>query len=376
MTASSPLRPFDAAYDEDTDSCLRLLVVDDEPDVCEILSTALQASRTCKVHVAYDAMSALRLLSNEDEPFDGIFLDIQMPGTTGIELCSIIRSTPGYNDVPILMLTAMTERRFLHGAYSRGADDYITKPFEFDEIRARLMKEQWLRKRRTHMSASRATLGYSGSNGPVEVINALEDAVHLSAVPRCVRRYAFQNYVLQTRAKPGNAIAVRAIKLAATHDIFTKLSTVEYQNVMHAIAHAVSDLTMQTEDVITHLGNGILLTACDGQSALNSDALKAQLKASGLEATLKSYDLPLRVIVGDEQKITDGSNADVVFLFSAAIDSVEAREEDLCRWANFREWLSFRKSTGRERARMDQSAYEQILNDFLSDGGMAWKRSS
>jgi CheY-like chemotaxis protein len=43
-----------------------------------------------------------------------------MPGTTGIELCAIIRRTPGYLDVPIIMLTAMTERRFLHGAYARG----------------------------------------------------------------------------------------------------------------------------------------------------------------------------------------------------------------------------------------------------------------
>jgi DNA-binding response OmpR family regulator len=48
--------------------------------------------------------------------------------------------------VPIIMLTAMTERRFLHGAYANGADDYITKPFDFDEIRATLSKERWQRR--------------------------------------------------------------------------------------------------------------------------------------------------------------------------------------------------------------------------------------
>jgi hypothetical protein len=40
---------------------------------------------------------------------------------------------------------------------------------------------------------------------------------------------------------------------------------------------------------------------------------------------------------------------------------------------NFREWLSFSKSTGRERARIDQSAYEQILDDFISEGELGWK---
>ena len=104
---------------------LRLLVVDDEPDVCSLLAMALQAANTCKVTAAHDARDALSALGDEDQPFDGIFLDIQMPGTTGIELCAIIRSTPGYGDVPIIMLTAMTERRFLHRAYANGEENAV-----------------------------------------------------------------------------------------------------------------------------------------------------------------------------------------------------------------------------------------------------------
>jgi CheY-like chemotaxis protein len=63
-------------------SRLRLLVVDDEPDVCDLLAAALQATSSCSVTLAH-AKDALRALSDEDQPFDGIFLDIQMPGTRG-----------------------------------------------------------------------------------------------------------------------------------------------------------------------------------------------------------------------------------------------------------------------------------------------------
>jgi CheY-like chemotaxis protein len=55
---------------------LKLLVVDDEPDVCVLLQTALQATNTAVVHMAGDAMDALSTICDEDQPFDGIFLDI------------------------------------------------------------------------------------------------------------------------------------------------------------------------------------------------------------------------------------------------------------------------------------------------------------
>jgi CheY-like chemotaxis protein len=58
-------------------------VVDDEPDVCELLAAALQATNTVRCKLAGNAMGALIALSDEEEPFDGIFLDIQMPGPRG-----------------------------------------------------------------------------------------------------------------------------------------------------------------------------------------------------------------------------------------------------------------------------------------------------
>jgi CheY-like chemotaxis protein len=358
---------------QDADTRLRVLVVDDEPDLCVLLSTAMQSTGGVTVEVAHDAVGALQALSEEDDVFDAILLDIQMPRTTGTELCAIIRSTPGYEDVPIIMLTAMAERRFLHAAYANGADDYITKPFDFDEIRSKLSRERWMRKRRVHLKAGRASFEAGSANSGREVINALEDPVHLPSIARCIRRDAFQNYLLQARCRPGRQMFLRAIKVAGIHDIFSELSTAEYQSLMDRIAHVVSDATEQSDDVVTHLGNGILLTASDGRSALTKDTLDVALAAAGVAEGLKARRLELRVIVGDEFLIGDDENADVLFMVSRAIEGAEHQEENLSGWATFREWLSFRKSTGRERARVDQSAYEQILGDFIAAGELSWK---
>ena len=70
---------------------------------------------------------------------------------------------------------------------------------------------------------------------------------------------------------------------------------------------------------------------------------------------------------------SDDEDADVLFMVSRAIEGAEHQEENLSGWATFRGWLSFRRSTGRERARVDQSAYEQILGDFIAAGELSWK---
>lgn len=375
--ATNNVTPFPTALgDEAQKPKLRLLVVDDEPDLCDLMAASLQAVSDCEVVTALDATSALEAISNQDIPFDGIFLDIQMPCTTGIDLCAIVRRTPGYDDVPIIMLTAMAERRFLHAAYVNGADDYITKPFELNEVRKTLSKERWQRQRRGHLKAGRASYGSDATTRSREVINALEDAVLLPDIPRCIRRDAFQNYLLQAKARPGVALTLRAIKVTAIHDIFSRLSSSEYQALMDDFARAISQLTETSDDVITHLGNGIFLTACEGRSALTKDALQDAMQAAGLPERLEEFELKLHAILGEDIAVTDGPNSDVLFLISRAIDTAEAVEENLSGWATFREWLSFRKSTGRERARVEQSAYEQILNDFIAEGELDWKKAT
>jgi two-component system response regulator MprA len=110
----------------------RILVVEDDPRLAATLERVL-AAENHDVEVAADGTTALRLA--RERPFDLVVLDIMLPGLDGIAVCKRLRST---GPVPILLLTALggTEER-VRGLDS-GADDYLVKPFAYEELLARV----------------------------------------------------------------------------------------------------------------------------------------------------------------------------------------------------------------------------------------------
>jgi len=111
-------------------SMKRILIVDDEPDLCEILSFNLQ-TEGYHTNIAYSAEEAISIM--KDEPFDLLLLDVMMDGMSGFQLARQLKRS-----IPIIFLTAKnTEEDMLIG-FQAGADDYITKPFSVREVLARI----------------------------------------------------------------------------------------------------------------------------------------------------------------------------------------------------------------------------------------------
>lgn len=110
----------------------RVLVVDDEKLIVKGLRFSLEQD-DMEVTCAYDGEEALELARNN--PFDIILLDIMLPKLTGLEVCQQIRE---FSDVPIIMLTAKGEDMDKILGLEYGADDYITKPFNILEVKARI----------------------------------------------------------------------------------------------------------------------------------------------------------------------------------------------------------------------------------------------
>ncbi|MBI4690450.1 MAG: response regulator [Nitrospirae bacterium] len=113
----------------------KILVVDDEPDIVELVSYNL-GKEGFRVSAALDGEEALNKIRKEQ--FNLIILDLMLPGLQGVELCRIIRNDPAIASIPIIMLTAKGEEVDKILGLELGADDYITKPFSPRELVARV----------------------------------------------------------------------------------------------------------------------------------------------------------------------------------------------------------------------------------------------
>jgi DNA-binding response OmpR family regulator len=107
----------------------KIMVVDDDANIRE-LACALLGSSGYDVCEAFDGQDAMDKMIGENP--DLVIVDIMMPRMDGFELCRNIRRY--YKDVPILILTARNEVANKVKAFELGADDYVTKPFEGDEL--------------------------------------------------------------------------------------------------------------------------------------------------------------------------------------------------------------------------------------------------
>ncbi len=115
----------------------RILVVDDDPTVVDLASTVL-GSASYAVASARNGSEALRLARHE--PFDLVLLDINMPEMDGWETLRLIKADDATRHVPVVMFSVKGEVRDKVHSLQEGATDYLTKPFEVDELLARVRR--------------------------------------------------------------------------------------------------------------------------------------------------------------------------------------------------------------------------------------------
>ncbi len=112
----------------------KILVVDDEICILEMMEEILNLQY--EVKCVRSGHEAIELVKTEKP--DAIVLDCFMPGLNGIETCQRLREDPANNSIAILMLTGLDDSEQRTKAFKCGADDYIPKPFSFEELLARI----------------------------------------------------------------------------------------------------------------------------------------------------------------------------------------------------------------------------------------------
>ena len=124
------------AASEAVQGAYRILIVDDEPVNIQVLKNLLSV-RNHTVSRAYNGAEALKRVVDE-APFDLILLDVMMPRMSGYEVCRRLRERYSLFDLPILMLTAKNQIQDTILGFQSGANDYVQKPFDKDELMARV----------------------------------------------------------------------------------------------------------------------------------------------------------------------------------------------------------------------------------------------
>lgn len=134
----------------------RILVVDDEEDLCDILRFNLE-NEGYAVDVAYSAEEALRTDLNQ---YDLLLLDVMMGEISGFRMIKMLRAKPETADLPVIFLTARDTENDTVTGLSLGADDYISKPFSIREVVLRV--KAVLRRNKRSQSPRSAFVNYLG----------------------------------------------------------------------------------------------------------------------------------------------------------------------------------------------------------------------
>ena len=166
---------------------MRILIVEDEPDLLRGLAKALREEGYA-VDTAEDGDDGL--FKAENTSYDAIVLDVMLPGIDGFEVLSRLRRT---KLTPVLMLTARNRTPDRVRGLDNGADDYLAKPFDLDELLARLRA---LIRRSGGHAANSIALGDVSIDTAAKTVTQNGDAIQLTA-----REYALVEYLAQRRGQ-------------------------------------------------------------------------------------------------------------------------------------------------------------------------------
>ena len=279
---------------------MKILAVDDDPFILELLTEVVAMFEDHELLTAASAADALRVMGATTD-IDCFLVDIQMPGQDGISLCRAIRKIEVFERSPILMLTAMSEKRYIDDAFAAGATDYINKPFEIQDLRSRLNTvEKLIASRRADMDRLFVTpSGHRASERDTPI--ALYEPFDIHDIDGVVAPMALENYVtkLSRNALFGSSVFGVAVRQIDGH--YGGLSSFDFQSMIVDVAEALSDQLASHQFLLTYVGSGCFICVVEGGARLDvrrfTDAVNLAVHRMGLSSSA-GEPLVVRVAVG------------------------------------------------------------------------------
>lgn len=348
---------------------MRILAVDDDAAILELLSEGLAVSGHSDVVTANSGEAAVKILASSDTPFDCFLLDIQMPGMDGVALCAHIRTLDRYRTAPILMVTAMSQKSYIDRAFTAGATDYITKPFDFLEVgtRLNLAKQQVA----ASIGNDAGTSALLGQKPPPPADHSLCEPVEILGVDHVVGYVAFDNYVLQLTRSHLFLSSVFAIKIAGIEQLYAKLPGSDFRDLLGDVARLIVDRADPVGTLLSYRGNGVFLCMNHKGSKQAHGELEAGLydKAAPVFGDLQRGDAApeIQLIVGEQVSLGLMSRSGSLNHLRRAIDKVETKALFLKDIKSAIAKDSAEDSRKRQMLELKKQGYETFLRESLQD---------
>jgi len=226
---------------------MRLLVVEDQPDAARFIAKGLREAAYA-VDVAADGQVAAGLLAEND--YDAVVLDVMLPRKDGLALCRDLRRAG--SDVPVLMLTARDAVEARIAGLDAGADDYLTKPFDFRELLARV--RALIRRGGHPVAAERIHVAYLDIDVPGRRVWRRGVEVHLTA-----REFALLEYLARRAGEVVGRADIAEHVWDEHYDAFSNIVDVYVQKLRRKLDDPDADSLIRTRR-----GEGYQLVASGG----------------------------------------------------------------------------------------------------------------
>lgn len=236
---------------------MKILAVDDDPVVLELLKQHAASWGKHELHTLDNPKQALARIETGEE-YDCFLLDIVMPEMTGIELCAALRGVDGHARTPVIMLTAMSDKSFIDEAFAAGATDYITKPFEGIELRARIDLVDRVVETERRAKVAPYLLRGKDEDGVATLTRRcpIHEPIEIKDVDGVISPLALENYVTQLSRNALFGSSVFAFSIVGVANLHHRLSAFDFTALVTDVAEAISDCMKPNQYLMSYVGNG------------------------------------------------------------------------------------------------------------------------
>lgn len=241
---------------------MKILAVDDDPVVLDLLRVILEQEGVAHVSFASSGLEAIGELERAIEPFDLLLLDIDMPGMDGVSLCREIRRLPGYAHTPVVMLTARSDCDAIESAFTAGANDYITKPFDVKGIGTKIKIARRMMSDRFKAREAWAVDTSSGAAG--EHAFAPHDASIVSGLDKNTDVFSLGNYLSTMERCRIDETSVFAAKVLPFERLYQACTTENLTTIIEEAWKAIAVSINPPRLLGAYVGSGefIAISAC------------------------------------------------------------------------------------------------------------------